>query len=222
MMEDVEVGSKIEISIQGSESLENEQYKSTILQVLDDDSFLISLIKKGRNTIKLPINRDYMFTVYTDKGTCQYTGKILDYTHDQSLLKDCILIKFEQAAAKVQRRENFRSTCEIPMTYRLSREIVTTSFEKNEGLIIDISAGGIKFLTDVYLNKGERIDVELFLADEVFFLEAIVMYIDELSEQRYSYQYRCKFDDALDKDKDKIIQYVLDEQRNSLKKRRFN
>ncbi len=223
-MEQVEVGNKVELEIQIDGVKNGQKFDSKVLKVVDENKAVLAMTKRGKYELELPIGSKYKFTIYTRSGMLTYNGRIDSY---QAIIIDglpeiCAVVEFEFTGEKTQRREFFRFGCEIPMSFKRNSELFSSvSVSDNTGIIVDLSAGGVKFLTNVALEKGESVSIEVFLIDEFFFLETEVIFDDSIDHETYDYQYRCKFNNLVDSDRDKIIQYVFDIQRDRLKKRKF-
>ncbi len=214
----IRVGNRVEIESQfgGSES---NRYSTTVLEILGEDEFFLDEIRKNREVINLSKEKDYIFIVYTGHGIYKYDGKIDEYKAGTigGKIVNCPTVSFFDEGTKLERREYFRFNCNIHMTFSIADQYTVS---ENRGNVIDLSAGGFKFLSTTELNKNDIISLEFFLEDEILFLTAEVMYIDR-SEETSEYQYRCRFINLLDSDRDVIIQTVLDAQRNTLKVKRF-
>ncbi len=221
-MENIQVGNKVEVEIRLSNNGINKKYSSRVLDVLGNKNFVLDTIQRGDRIIELPKGSDCDFVIYTDEGIFRYEGQIIDFisgTENGKKFNKSIIV-LDDSGHKLQRRENFRFNCEIEMKFT---ELGTIGFgDSNRGVIIDLSAGGVKFLSNIELKKGDNISIEVMLDGNILFLSTQVIYIDDVDSDEFEYQYRCKFTDLLDTDKDIIIQYVLDVQRDALKKRKFS
>ncbi len=216
----IEVGNMIEVALDSATGLTKVRYKSEVVKIIDDNKIIIKKVKSGNSFFELPYLIDYKFNIYTKDGVYEYIAKVLsNYNDVEQRKRSTMEIELIKAGEKIQRREAFRFYCELPVTYDKFGKI---SFdEKQRGIVVDLSAGGVKFLGNREFEKNDRVDLELNLHGELLFLEAEILYIDEIKSDIYKYQYRCKFNNLLVSDKDIIIQYVLDVQRSALKKRKF-
>lgn len=216
----VKTGNKVETQLLIGGVPNSQKYTSEVV-VVNGSKVTIRLFTKGKFATELPVNANYEFTFYTEDGMYKYSGKIVGYTLTDVPPKGekVALVELNDDGQKMQRREFFRYDCELPISFKRLNN--PTSMDRNSGLIIDLSAGGIKVLSNIVLSKAEKLDFDLTLDGNMLFLEAEVMYIDEIDHDNYKFQYKCKFNNLLDMDKDIIIQYILDIQRNSLKTRKF-
>ncbi len=220
-LDHIEVGTRIEVDVVISENKKPKTYATKIIDKLDDGSFVFDVIKNGDIIIELSEESSYIFTIYLKEGIYKNTGKVTRYLLSAVDKKTrYVAVQFDEVVKKVQRRENFRMDCRILFDFKKNTELFSKSGQ--DGVIIDLSAGGIKFLSNVELEKRDKIEFSLNLSSGLVFLEAEVMYIDECNDEFYKHQYRCRLNNVLDSDKDNIIQFILDEQRNTLKRKKFN
>ncbi len=221
-MEQISIGNKVEIELQISGGSVRRKYISSIIDVIEKNSFILGTIMLDNSVTELPRNAHCSFVIYTNEGIFKHDGKITEViagVENGKKFNKSIIVLHEESK-KLQRRESFRFNCEIDMKFTKFGAIGLD--DSNRGIIIDLSAGGVKFLSNTELKKGDLIAVEVLLDSNLLFLTTEVMYVDDIDSDYYEHQYRCRFVDLLDTDKDIIIQYVLDIQRDALKKRKFS
>ncbi len=91
-----------------------------------------------------------------------------------------------------------------------------------EGIMLDLGGGGIRFLSNEEIEVNENIQCVIVLMDEFLFANAVILYKDKQFNSDYKYQYRVKFTEIMDLERDKIIQYVFNEQRKKIGRMRNN
>ncbi len=215
-MNHIEVGDRVEIESLFSGSAST-KYTTTVLQIREDGLFILDEIKRNRVTVYLDEEKDYIFIFYCKSGIYKHDGRLNEYltaTYGGRVTNLPSITIFDEGI-KLQRREFFRFNCELEVNYKVSDNFVAHT---SHGLVIDLSAGGLKFIAKRQLEKNDILNLELALKNDFLLLTAEVMYIDKDGDE---YQYRCRFLNLLDSDKDAIIQAVLDAQRDELKKKTF-
>ena len=121
----------------------------------------------------------------------------------------------------VQRRGFFRFTNILPCKFRLISELETKKPENSQFFTTftrDISGGGTRLLFEDKPSMGMNIEGKIILEDEIQFTGKIVR-ISQLGEEAaYAYEGGISFLDINNKDREKLIAYIYNAQRNLLKK----
>jgi len=119
---------------------------------------------------------------------------------------------------KVQRRNSFRFVCSIPITFNLVEDNGEQS-KRTEGLVRDLSSGGIKMITTMNIPSGSLLRIDLFLDDDYVMVFGHVLMAKHVPENvKYPYQYGIKFEVLPESDEERIVRYVYNEQRKLLKR----
>ncbi|HAE62780.1 MAG TPA: hypothetical protein DCG38_10710 [Eubacteriaceae bacterium] len=124
----------------------------------------------------------------------------------------------------IQRRENVRVSCSAPLKYTINKfildliptitdtaqAIATISKYMKEGIMIDLSAGGLKFSCDENLNDGQRILFEICLEGEPLIVTGIVVHKQiTVNPNSTKYFYGVQFDQIDEDVKELIINHVF-------------
>jgi c-di-GMP-binding flagellar brake protein YcgR len=126
--------------------------------------------------------------------------------------------KLEDKGEKVQRRSAFRFNCSLPVTYAIIYSSGQQS-ERENALVVDISAGGAKIFTDKNLHPGYLLNVALQLEDDLVIAFGDVRTKTELPpNSRYKFQYGVRFAMMPESDQERIVRYMYKKQREELKK----
>lgn len=122
--------------------------------------------------------------------------------------------------SKIQRREDFRMDCSIPVKFTNDKYLLSLKEEKfhdeemlsehskafNEGLIMDISGGGIRLLSNIKLEENwKTLFIFKFIHDEMILKGEIVHRANNDSINGMKYAYGVKFIDITDKKRETII-----------------
>jgi len=135
-------------------------------------------------------------------------------------------LQFTSEGEKMQRREFFRFECTLPIRFSvISPEVDTdrnppTQQPLREGIIKDIGGGGLRFVSNADVESGENIKCLLLLEREYIVVIGKILHKYSFPRSPYKYQYRVIFVGILPEEKEKIVQYVFNQQRSLLSKQR--
>ena len=118
---------------------------------------------------------------------------------------------------KMQRRDDFRFACNIPVEFAPLDKTMKRG-EPSEGMVNDLSAGGIKMMSNTEIETGVRISIEIQLDNDYIVALGEVRAKSPAESKQYKFQYGVKFHALPKEDKDIIIQYVSRVQRKLLMK----
>lgn len=143
---------------------------------------------------------------------------------ERKMMGDMMLVLFRPGPGGVEKtkpRSYFRLNVTLPMQYRLMRDEVTPISEFKEGSILDISGGGCLFESKKNLDKGGTIEVNLELPTDTEPVNAVarVSFVKtEKSTSGESHLAGAEFLMIEEKERDKIIRFIFDQQRDLVKK----
>jgi len=119
---------------------------------------------------------------------------------------------------KVQRRNSFRFTCSLQITFNIVYDDGEQS-AKTEGLVRDLSSGGIKMVTLLNVPENALLRIDLFLDDDyVMAFGQVRMKRFSPDNPKYPYTYGISFEALPESEEERIVRYVYNEQRKLLKK----
>jgi c-di-GMP-binding flagellar brake protein YcgR len=127
------------------------------------------------------------------------------------------VLEMPNSISKVQRRNYVRVTAIYPITFRpVTQEALSDSYK---GTTMDISGGGIRFLTEEQLEKGSLLNVQLELPKKD--LQTLVRVcraekVEDSNPQRYCVT--AEFHEIPERDRDRVIRCIFDIQRAMRKK----
>lgn len=115
-----------------------------------------------------------------------------------------------------QKREFVRLNIALPVRFRIIDEEGEGNPDKiEEGVTIDISAGGALLYTPTKLQVGQKLEIELqFSEDESFFCQAHIIRLFKTDQIRIAIEY----DDVSEAQRDKIFRFIFEKQREWIKK----
>lgn len=238
----LQVGNKIDIcALDRSEMGRTENGKVPILasqlEAVDDEGGLIMQmpVYKGK-IILLSLGSRYELMFYTKKGLYRGVCQVVDRYKEDNLFMVRVVLK--SGLNKFQRREYFRLECILGMqAYELEREealaldgekletllrepdILETEFD---AIIVDISGGGIRFITDQKSEEGDCLAVRTRLQneniDKQLLVAVSIVSCRKMASGMERYETRAEFLHLGTKLRETIIKYIFDEDRKIRKR----
>ena len=221
------LGDKMElVKIEQDESEENGKrkmvYGSQIVDELKNGEMMIAMpVVKGQ-VIPLSVGDSYRATFFAKKALFGCDLLITNRYKKDSLF--ILQVSMTSELVKQQRREFFRLDCRISMDYRMVSEHEDDltadeieQFEWKQGVILDLSAGGVRFVSPNQEEKGTLVQVKFVLVEEeevIRVTEYAKILRSEMSNLGNKLiETRLEFQNITDADKDQIIKYIFHQQR---------
>ncbi len=211
-------------------------YKSSVFDFLEDSVIEIGMPTEGGKMVLFQIGFECSLFFYTQRGMYICDGKVLDrYKKDGFYMMS---VKITSEPKKYQRRDYYRVETAVDFFYyRISDEVAALETtedlfeeiadpkyisEKRLALTMDISGGGIKFLSDEKMEVGDKLLAVIRLTnekvDQTFYLvtEVIECFGLEKVPDRLVVRAKFRFKDV--RDRDIIVRYVFEQDRMLRKK----
>ncbi len=121
----------------------------------------------------------------------------------------------------LQRRFFFRYNCILDICYRMFANKDTKSEERGsfiKSIIKDISGGGLCLFINEKPGYGYYVEGNLDIGSNLHFIGRIVRVINIHDKGPYKYEVGIEFIDIKDLEREKVISFIFDSQRKSLKK----
>ena len=218
-------GQKIELHSKANAKSKKKMYVSQVNQILSKDKIEILMPMVQSKIILLPQNAKYMMVIYTDNGLFDCMIKVVDRYKNGNLYVHAI--QLESAIKKYQRREFYRYDCSIPVLTRKLEDIETETLIWNEhirgkeGTALDISGGGLRFITNQDYDVGEYIVCLLKFTRKEGRKELQVLgkvLTTKMAENLGKKEVRVAFQNLTDEKREQIITFISEEQRKTRKK----
>ncbi len=225
----------------------HEPYKSKLLDFKENGTLCIAMPIENGRLIPLSVGESYMVQFYTARGMYRGNGTITD----RYRVKNIFMLEVELVGEleKLQRREYYRLSCILDITYRafsekelllrtllnqnsfekeedreeVENELAGVSFHWNPAVMIDISGGGIRFQSQLKQEKGDRLTIKfpLFTQNGVkhFSLYANVITSRKVEQLSGTYEHRAAFVDISREERESIVRYIFDEDRKRRRKK---
>ena len=233
------LGTKIELRRSAGRILEEmDESPSYVSQVLDrdeEDNVMIAMPISEGHIIPLEVGSVLWAYFYTNKGIYRSRCKIISRGKEGNIFVAGITLLGE--LEKFQRREYYRLNCliDVDVTVLNGQEVIQYSEKqefdgelsghKTQGVIVDISGGGLRFISDEKYEKNTYV----FLTFKVPFLGGGIREFNILGRVVLSlnadnelsrYDNRVQFKVISKEVREDLIKFIFDEQRRMRKKER--
>lgn len=238
----IETGNKLElVKIRRVADLEEEILVSSFLYRKSTDEAVIVMPTRQGVLKTLEIGENFMVTFYTNKGLYKCQVEVIERFYEDDL--PVAGIRFQSDFEKLQRRQYYRMECLSEIQFRVvskaeteriiwakqkEQEIVLNQNIKGEeveflrGIALDISGGGIRFNTSTAIEPGRIILVlvpELTdNAKKIKFLFARVLRNSQVQNRSNLFDHRVEFVLISNEEREMIIRYIFQAERNKRKK----
>lgn len=227
-------GSRIELEaidrvLQEDGSYKRKKFDSKVVDVLDEDTLEILMPMEQTKLILLPINGEYDIHFFTTKGLFQCLARVVNrYKNGNLYLLEVELISNLQ---KYQRREYYRYSCLIPLSFRKLTHAEEIAMETKSNVlfddlpmvqsdIVDISGGGLRFVSQEPCESNDLIITDYALGNgKKYSHVAKVIAVKKLDPEskKSKFEHRCQFVNIVNGEREQIIRYIFEEERNKRK-----
>ncbi|MCR5236873.1 MAG: flagellar brake protein [Lachnospiraceae bacterium] len=226
---------KSEQKVTKSGIIERKTYSSRVYDILSEDEIKVNMPFVDGHIVLLEVGDDYDLCFYSGKGLYQCYGRITDRYKSNNIY--VLTMELTSPLRKFQRREYYRLNCILNMKCRSvgDKELkeleemggndvrfINTDLTLEDGVIVDISGGGAKFISD---KKFERESKILFVFSlnlngkytEYSVIGKIII-SEEIEGRSGEYKNHVQFVNIKDKDREGIIRYIFEEERKIRRK----
>ena len=245
----ISIGDKVDIIRQAyirKDTGEPDALSSKVIDIVDDITFKLTMPMNKTITIPLEIGEESYMYFYTTYGILAARTVVSERFFEGSIA--VMIIKLVTELEKTQRRQYYRLQCSIEAKVHVlteeekrglndfigesrvvlsnkSRSIDIVAENTNtweECTVIDLSGGGVKYLTDKERQKGELVilSLELQTGEELkkYFLLMNIISVFRTSTESIKYEIRTKFIGLREAARDAIVRFVFEEERRNRRK----
>ena len=156
--------------------------------------------------------------VFTDIGIFEYNAYVVEKVSRNG--SNLLHVSLPGEGERVQRREFYRLNCALPFCFKkvANANAPFNASGGKTGLILDISGGGIRFVSGFPLGRNSLIKGNVDLDGESALIAGKVIFAQRIrsEEANLTLQYRAHYVNLPDGVLDIIIRYVLNGQRKQL------
>lgn len=215
----MEIGTSVTIALrQQSNDASQISYRSKVID-RNETELIIDYPVDPEQYVQLPIRKNHTIDIeYVTKGSVyKFPAKVIR-VNNSPIVSFAINIPDQDNITKIQRREYVRINIDVNVAVHSEKKLFTPFISVTQ----DISGGGLAIITprNVTLTEGEKVNLYLVLkstySDYVYLkTKGEVIRTTVFNEVR-STSLRFLFDD--EKDRQKIIKYCFEIQREKLKR----
>ena len=224
---------------------EKPNYRSNISDVVSDDEIVVTIPTEKGKLILYSVGEKLDLCFYTDKGLYQCYAQVASRAKEGGLYT--MRLELTTELKKFQRREYYRFNTILNMKCRTLNqdekehmnevEFIDADLTLENGVLVDISGGGTRFISTHPYEKGDlilfRFSLEQEAAkaekenkeeeekeedDERYSVIGKVIMSTPMEKQRGKYENRIEFVRISRKDREEIIRYIFEEERRKRKK----
>jgi len=237
----ISLGDRIELqemerSIIATPDQQKKVYNSTVYDILSEDTLEITMPMEQTKLVLLPVDGEFDLVFYGATGLYQCFVRIVDRYRSNNVY----LLKVELTSnlRKYQRREYYRFACALEMSARNLAEdelqaieekkpcLFQTDLPLRRSVIVDISGGGLRFMSAQKYEVGSFIYCSYFLVKDgrrkQYEVIGKILAANPLPNRPGAYEHRVQYHDLDVNVREEIIKYIFDEERKNRKKDRLS
>lgn len=207
-------------------------YHTSVYDVLSDERLEIYMPMEKARLILLPVDVEFDLYFYTPSGLYQCYARVMDRYKNEGA--DILLLELTSNLRKHQRREFYRLDCSFEIAVRsLEQEEIQAMGKKarylmpslpfRNGVVVDISGGGLRFVSKHCYEPESFICCKLNLLQsddyKEYVITAKVIASREMKNRPGLFEHRVQYVNMHALDREEIIRYIFEEERRIQKRR---
>lgn len=205
------------IQVISLDRLKKTEYVSQIAEIYDDYIEIFNPIYKN-NLVYFSYDEALTIIILKSEAVFEFQSKIIGKKGGEI---PTLRLKATSDLRKIQRRDYYR--LKITKAIRFKKIFHDDSFSNisqyHEGILLDISGGGMLFCSKYEMYIGDLLEVEFFLNDDKkIVLNGNIIRKNFNIQKSFLYEYGVEFKNLDSSDKDLLIRFIFNEQRKLLKK----
>ena len=201
-------------------------YSSQVQSIISGERMEIVMPMEGTKIVLLPIDAVFDMYVTSFSGLYQCFVKIIDRYKSNNVY--ILVVELVSNLRRYQRREYYRFSCALEMKSReLSEdeirvvdtvdEYLTPGLPLKQSVIVDISGGGLRFLSNQQYDAGSLIYINyrLMIKDKVKDYNVVgkVLATRPSENRKGVFEHRVQYVNMGTDDREEIIRYIFEEER---------
>ncbi|HHV15583.1 MAG TPA: flagellar brake protein [Gelria sp.] len=200
------------IEIELTEGDETEYLPSRIEEIKEQYLYIAMPMRKG-TLLPLSTGQEIKVIMRHKSSTVGFVTKVVGRRREP--IPYLIIDKPERIVPVHQKREYVRLNVALPVRFRIIEEGEEAEIE--EGLTIDISAGGALFTTKVVVQPEQKMKIEIqLLPKNIISCHAHVVRVFKTDKQ--DIKVAIEYEDIREVERDKIFKFIFEKQREWIKK----
>lgn len=201
-------------------------YVSQVQSILSGERMEIVMPMEGTKIVLLPVDAVFDMHLTTFSGLYQCFVRIIDRYKSNNVY--ILLVELTSNLRRYQRREYYRFSCALEMKARELQEeevqVVDTVDEYlipglplKQSVIVDISGGGLRFLSNQQYSPESLIYInyKLMIKDKVKDYNVVgkVLAVRPSENRKGVFEHRVQYVNMGTDDREEIIRYIFEEER---------
>lgn len=169
----------------------------------------------------VPVHSGTLMDVIFSKGSETYSFKAQAISREVQSGIAILAIEPVSPIGKIERRSFFRVSCELDAEYRVVETLPIEDTGQETFLKTvtrDISGGGVCLITHTKLKSGTMLEANLKMGRIIRFMGVVARSIEVREKGKIMYETGIEFKLIENRDRERIISYVFEAQRDRLKK----
>lgn len=214
LINDIKTGMQAKIAYKGEAAKTAGPY-TTRVETVENNRYVIvhEPLDKGKR-IRFVGHNIYELSFMVGSAQLKFDGRYMATVK----IDNFFMLRFELIGSgeKVQRRNSYRFVCSIPFVFNTIAENGSQS-ECIDGIIHDLSGGGIKMVCKEDLPENSLLRMDIILGEEKLMSFGQVRMKRQSPENvRYPFTYGISFELMPEKEEELIVRYIYNEQRKLL------
>lgn len=203
-------------------------YGSSVYEILSEDRMEITMPMEQTKLILLPVDEEFDAIFY---GTPMYQCflRVIDRYKSNNVY--ILVVEMTSNLRKYQRREYYRFSCALEMCQRPlmeeevlaveqhERDFLTPGLPLKQSVIVDISGGGLRFMSDQCYEPGSMIycTYQLLMGGKSKECNIVgrILGAKEIENRKGTYEHRVQYVNLDVDDREQIIKYIFEEERKN-------
>lgn len=201
-------------------------YSTRVYDIMTDDRLEIVMPMEKTKLILLPIDGEYDLCFYTSQGLYQCFARIIDRYKSNNVY--VLVFELTSNLRKHQRRDYYRFSCVLDMKTRELKTEEVQAVEANQvllvpglplrrSLIVDISGGGIRFISDHAYDEGSMVYCTYQLVNDGnakdYEVVGKVLSVKEVANRPGEFEHRVQYVNLDTDTREEIIKFIFEEER---------
>lgn len=232
----IELGHRVELKTVSRVKMNGEEpvekiYSSKIYDIISEERIEVLMPYEQSKLVLLPVDSEYEVYVYTGMGLFACKARIVDRYKSNNVY--ILVLELKTNLRKFQRRQYYRLSCALELG---TRELIPEEMKELEsgkrylvkgiplqrGMAVDISGGGIRFVSETKYEKGTILYCNFTLrqkeGQKEYEVAANVLESKKLENRPGFYEYRLQYVNIGKTIREEIIRYIFEEERKKVKK----
>lgn len=201
------------IEIELSEGDKSEYLPSRIEEIKDNYLYVSMPMRKG-TLLPMRIGQEIRVLMRHKNGMVGFLTRVVGRKREP--IPYLIITKPERIVPVNQKREYVRLNVSLPVRFRVIDE---EEAQIEEGVTIDISAGGALVSTRAEVKAGQKMEIEIVLSPgNIFSCQAHAIRTFEKRANENAIWVAVEYNDISEADRDRIFKFIFEKQREWIKK----